>query len=44
MVKKIVENWKVDDSKPVIVEKYDKVSCAQLYPDLLYILGHKDIT
>ena len=26
MVKKLLESLKVDDSKPVIVEKYDRVS------------------
>ncbi|KAL5263108.1 hypothetical protein ACHWQZ_G008498 [Mnemiopsis leidyi] len=35
MVKKIVDSWKVDDSKPVIVEKYDKVAVKNGIDDLL---------
>eukprot|EP00116_Pleurobrachia_bachei_P010640 sb/3470902/ len=34
MVKQIVEKWKVDDSKPVIVEKYDKVAVKNGIDDL----------
>ena len=30
MVKKIVESWKVDSSKPVVVENYDKVNIIKL--------------